>query len=537
MGCSRLMEKKLSQILYVAVSLSAAISLRADWLTFAHDPQRSAWASEENKLSPATVQNLELKWFVQLDNAPLALNALTAPVVARDVITVSGIKSIAYVAGSSDHLFAVDTTTGSLLWQRTLQTFVNAKAESYFLCPNAVNATPVIDRRQNLIFVLATDGRVFGLDLGTGTIRFGPFQFIPPFSKPWSLNLSQGFLYTATSQNCGGDRSGVYSMEVDNPLHRAGYELLVRNGSGAGMWSRGGAVVGPQGTLFVSTGDGAFHPETGDFGSAFLAVSTPQLNLVDYYTPANWNELNKKDLDLPSGGLLWFAYRNYELIAGGGKESVVYLLNADQLGDKDHQTPLAMSLQMGNENKGLEQKGIWGAPALWKDEKDQPWLYVPLWGEAVNQTKQTAATNGPTPHGSIFGYRAEMDQTGKPCLKLEWVSPDIDLPDAPVVANGVVFVLATGENARQVKEERTQFKSEQDWKQNLLTTEERGATTHPAELIALDAKTGKLLSRSGTEMKSWNHFGGLAIDDGKVYAVDHSSRLYCFGIRTPSPGK
>jgi outer membrane protein assembly factor BamB len=48
--------------------------------------------------------------------------------------------------------------------------------------------------------------------------------------------------------------------------------------------------------------------------------------------------------------------------------------------------------------------------------------------------------------------------------------------------------------------------------------------------MALDAKTGKLLYRSGTAMKSWTHFGGLAIHDGNVYAADHSSTLYCFGL-------
>jgi hypothetical protein len=369
------------------------------------------------------------------------------------------------------------------------------------------------------------------LDLGTGTVRFGPYQFIPPFSKPWSLNLDRGFLYTTTSQNCGGDRSGIYSMQVNNPVHHTSYETLVRSGSGAGIWLRGGTVIGTNGTLYASTGDGPFQPEAGDFGSAFLAASTPDLNITDYYSPVNWREITNKDLDLPSGGLLWFAYKNFRLIAGGGKESVVYLLNADHLGNQDHQTPFAVSAQMGNEDRGLEQKGIWGAPAFWTDEAGQPWIYVPLWGAPAKSVDQSAATNGSAKHGSIFGYKVEMDAEGKPALKLAWVSPDVDLPDAPAVANGVVFVVATGENARQVKEERTQFKSDQDWQQNLLTTAERGAGTHAAELMALDAKTGKLIYRSGNAMKSWNHFGGIAIDDGKIYAVDHSSRLYCFGVR------
>ena len=123
-------------------------------------------------------------------------------------------------------------------------------------------------------------------------------------------------------------------------------------------------------------------------------------------------------------------------------------------------------------------------------------------------------TNGAASHGSIIAFKVEMDKADEPCLKLAWISPDVNLPDAPAVANGVVFVVATGENPRQDKFlGKTDFKSEQEWKQNLLTTEERGAGTHPAVLMALDAKTGKLLYQSGNAMKSWNHFGGLAVDE------------------------
>jgi outer membrane protein assembly factor BamB len=523
--------RRVSRVLCALVVLNSAFKLQPDWLTFGHDPQRSAWAREETKLTPQNVKNLELKWSIQLDNMSLALNSLTAPLIARDVTTTAGIRTIVYVAGSSNHLFAIDAAAGKLAWQRTFQSYVNAKAEPFFLCPNALNATPVIDRRQNLIFTLAADGRLFGLDLGTGSVRFGPFQFVPPFAKAWSLNLSNGFIFTTTSQNCGGDRSGIYAMQVDNPTHHASYELLVRNGSGAGMWSRGGTAIGENGTVYVSTGDGPFNPSTGDFGSTFLAASLPALNVVDYFSPLNWNEVNKKDLDLPSGGHLWFAYKNHRLILGGGKESVVYLLNADLLGSADHQTPLSVSPQIGNLSKELEQKGLWGAPALWKDQNGEPWVYVTLWGEPTKAATSSAISNGDTPHGAVVAFRVVLNDAGAPCLKPAWVSPDVNLPDAPAVANGTVFVVATGENPRQVKELRTTFKSEQDWKQNLLTTEERGAGTHPAELVALDAATGTILYRSGTAMKSWNHFGGLAIDDGNIYTTDHNSKLYCFGIR------
>jgi outer membrane protein assembly factor BamB len=131
-----------------------------------------------------------------------------------------------------------------------------------------------------------------------------------------------------------------------------------------------------------------------------------------------------------------------------------------------------------------------------------------------------------------MAFRVELDQSKRPCLKLAWISPDVNLPDAPAVADGIVFIVATGENPRQDKIlGKTNYKSMEDWKSNLLTTEERAAGTRPSVLMALDAKTGKLLFESGSAMKSWNHFGGLAIDDGRIYAVDHASNLYCFGLK------
>jgi hypothetical protein len=31
-------------------------------------------------------------------------------------------------------------------------------------------------------------------------------------------------------------------------------------------------------------------------------------------------------------------------------------------------------------------------------------------------------------------------------------------------------------------------------------------------------------------MASWVHFSGLAVSNGRVFAVDHDSNVYCFGL-------
>src|SRR5438128_1426377 len=106
-------------LLYFLPAVMFLPQMQADWLTFGHDPQRSGWAQEETMISPANAGQLQLGWTTQLDNAPLALNALTAPVVVQDVETPKGKKSLLFVAGSSNHVFAIDTQDGSVLWTRT----------------------------------------------------------------------------------------------------------------------------------------------------------------------------------------------------------------------------------------------------------------------------------------------------------------------------------------------------------------------------------------------------------------------------------
>ena len=502
----------------------------ADWLTYGHDPQRTSCNPEETELSPASVRNLHLQWRIQLDNLPVALSALSAPLVADDVPTATGKQTLVFVGGSSNTFFAVSQSDGKVVWSRTFPLLAAPREEAFYLCPNTPNATPVIDREHQVIYTIAADGRLYGLDLATGAVKFGPFSFLPAFAKAWSLNLRNGMVYTTTSQSCGGDRSGIYAMRVSDSWHTESHELLVRKGAGGGMWLRGGTVLGQDGMVYVSTGDGAFDPAAGDFSNAYLAATPDLAAISNYYSPPNWASLSKHDLDLPSGGLLSFTFQGREVLAGAGKESVVYLLDAKKLGGPDHQQALAASPVLANQGGALEEKGIWGSPATWTGPDHQTWLYVPVWGALAPTAPHFPIVNGETPHGSIAAFKI-MGSVDALTLVPAWISPDMNLPDAPVSANGVLYALATGENPRQDHILGvTHYKSTEEWKHNLLTTAERAAGTHPAVLVALDATTGKLLYQSGDAMQSWVHFTGLAVTGGRVFAVDHESRLYCFGL-------
>lgn len=509
--------------LSVATLLSAA-----DWPTFGHDPQRSGWASEEKTLNVKNASDLELKWKVQVKNEATSIFSLMPPVVATDVNTPQGKKTLVFVAGASDSIFALDAETGNLVWARAFDTHVLPKDEPFWLCPNGINATPTIDRTRGLIYVVAVDGKFYGLDLGTGRIEFSPVQFVPAYSKNWSLNLFEGTVFTALSQGCGGAQSGFSSVDMRDPSSPHIHDLFVSQGSGAGIWGRGGPVIGKNNKIYAATGDGNFDPDRGEFGSSVIATSIPDLKVVDYYTPIGWNSLTREDLDISSASPVWFAFKHYNLLVVGGKEGVVYLLDADSLGAKDHHTPLFTTPLLANDERALQQVGIWGALSAWDDEEGQAWVYVPIWGAMSKRAPKFPRTNGANSHGSIMAFKVVSDdRTNAPTLVPAWVSGDFKLPDPPIIANGVLFALATGENPVQTREGA----HNEDWKKNLLTDAEKAENTRNAILYALDAKTGKVLFQSGNSMTSWVHFSGLAVADGRVYTVDHDSRVYCFGLK------
>lgn len=499
----------------VASFCSSTSLLASDWPMFAHDPQRTGWASEEQTLTRQNVRGLELKWKVKVKNEPKFLTALTAPVVATDVDTPQGKITLVYVAGSSNNFYALDAETGAVVWDRTFGSLVlpgSGNHQGTVFCPLGITGTPMIERASGTIYVIAMDGRLFGMDLATGKDKFQPMPFVAPFSKNWSLNFVDGIVYTSLSQGCGDGPSGFYSMDMRNTRRPLVRRLLLSTTDTAGIWGRGGPVAGKNHRIYGLTADGRFNPSSGEFGSSVVAGSLPDLDLADYFTPGNWQEINKRDLDLGSASPVWFSYGEYDLLAGGGKEGVVYLMDANSLGGGGHDSPLFTTPLLGNDERSWQMRGIWGGPAEWRDETGEVWVYVPIWGPVSKDAPNFPQTNGPNPHGSIMAFNVDLDDASKkPVLKPAWVSSDFNLPDPPIVANGVVFALSTGENANQASD--------------------RIQNTNAGVLYALDAKTGAVLYESGGLINSWAHFSGLAVADGQVYTVDHDSWVYCFGLK------
>lgn len=513
----------MKRTLFLAASLPLfwlSHSIAANWLSYGNDPQRTGWSPGETDINPGNAKSMGLLWKAHLDNQPRELNSLTAPVNVEWITTDKGMAEIVIVGGASDNLFALDADTGKLLWKKTFEAEGTPRQKPFWLCPNALNATPLI-RKEGLaasVFAISSDGKLHVLNAINGEDRMPPKQFVPPFSKNWSLNLAGGVLYTSTSQGCNGAKSGVYGMDLNSP-DKAIHFFQAANG-GAGIWGRAGVPVSQGGMVFALTGDGMYDPAKGQFPDTVLQLSARDLKLVDYFTPSNHNYMTRKDLDMGALSPTIFSMNGKEMVVAGGKEGVLYLLDAQHVGGPDHKTPLFRSPLLANEDADFAGRGFWGALATALDDHQGRWVYAPALGPAAGDVK-FPITNGGAPNGSIMAFRVE-EKDSKPALFPAWISRDMNLPEPPIVAGGLVFAVSNGEFARQSK----------GTEGGLYSSAERVAKhVGHAVLYAFDAATGKELFSSGDTMPGWTHFSGISVSGGKVFVTTYDSNVYAFGIK------
>ena len=74
--------------------------------------------------------------------------------------------------------------------------------------------------------------------------------------------------------------------------------------------------------------------------------------------------------------------------------------------------------------------------------------YVPMWGPPSKSAPTFTFSYGDAPRGSIMAFQVP-GEGDKLSLIPTWISRDMHVPDPPVVANGVVYAIQTGENTVQ----------------------------------------------------------------------------------------
>src|SRR6185369_8333205 len=89
-----------------------------DWTTDGGDNQRTGWNKQEKTLTKDNVKNLKLLWKMETHNQVRALHSLMPVIVLGQLNTPAGAKQVGFLAGISDNLYAFDTDTGKIIWQK-----------------------------------------------------------------------------------------------------------------------------------------------------------------------------------------------------------------------------------------------------------------------------------------------------------------------------------------------------------------------------------------------------------------------------------
>ena len=520
-------------------------ALPRDWTTWGYDQEHTGWNRGESSLSKNNVSGLKLLWNTQLSTPPkeIVLSTLTAPLVVEGVSTPQGSRNLVFLLGADDTVFALDADTGKVFWQKSFANPATPMWPATWLCSNTVNATPVIDKQKGILFLITSDGKLRALNLSDGADRMKPASMVEPFARAWSLNLIDNVVYTTSGRGCGqlpavkGAKSpvvpgSVSAMDVTDLADPKLTRFYTSGTKYAGPWGRGGVTKGPDGTVITQTADGLYDPAAGNFGETVLKLAPKATRLLDSFTPSNWQYLNAKDLDLGSASSDVFTFQNRTLIAVAGKEGFLYLLDAADLGGgrPNHATPLYKSPQLGNDaaegrNPG---EGVWGSITSYQTPDGNRFLYVPMWGPPSKNAPAFKSSGGAATHGSIMAFQV-IAEGGKVSLIPQWTSPDMIVPDPPVVANGVLYAIQTGEQT--IQSPADVHGTQDEINHNPLSAKYRSTPVNNLTLFAFDAETGKQIYSSNKIITDWVHFSEPVVALGKVFVVSHDAHVYAFGLK------
>jgi outer membrane protein assembly factor BamB len=243
------------------------------------------------------------------------------------------------VATENNSVYSVDLFTGSVVWMKHLGDPV---AASTLQCGDigpvtGITGTPAVDVAVGRLYVVAFlrgyRHVLFTLSLVDGSV-IAQQTVDPPGSVPavqqerGALAIGSGRVYIPLG-GLYGDCGNYHGYVVAVPL--SGGSMLVYKtpvARAAGIWNPAGPVVAVTGAVYVVTGNGS---STRSFGYSNSVIElTPDLQVRSFFAPSDWQALDLGDTDLGSVGATLM--QRLGVVVAIGKQGVVYLLKADQLG-------------------------------------------------------------------------------------------------------------------------------------------------------------------------------------------------------------
>jgi hypothetical protein len=380
-----------------------------DVLTYHNDNSRSGQNLTELVLTPTAVNSTQFG-LLRVLSADGSVDG--QPLIASGLSVNGTLHNVVYIVTESDAVYSYDADTGAALGHVSVlgsgETPSDTRGCGQVSPQIGITSTPVIDRGSGahgtLYFVaMSKDAsgnyyqRLHALDLvtlaelshspvviqatypGTGNNSVGTTSFDPAqYKERAGLLLVNGTVYTAWASHCdhtpyngwiiGYDQSTLAQTQVLN---------VTPNGNEGALWSSGGGMAADStGNIFALVANGTFDttldsggfPLQGDYGNAFVKLSTSSsLQVTDYFDMDNTVAESNGDVDLGSGGpmllpdLMDSGGVVRQLAVGAGKDAHLYVVNQANMGK------FSMSNNaIWEDMPGALPGGVWSTPAYFQ---------------------------------------------------------------------------------------------------------------------------------------------------------------------------
>jgi hypothetical protein len=394
-------------LLLLSVILCTASTVHSqDVLTYHNNNARTGVAVKENILTLANVNSATFgKLFIVpadglVDAQPLYLSA----------VSISGVvHNLLIVATEHDTVYADDADTGTNIWHITTlksgETTSDNRGCGQVSPEIGITSTPVISRPKTgdpVVYVVAMSKdssgnyhqRLHALDATTGAeLHNGPIDIAAKYPGTGDNSSGGSVIFDPAQYK---ERAGL--LMIGNTVYLAwashcdirpytgwimGYNAttlaqttvlnLTPNGNEGAIWGSGaGMAADGNGNIFLLDANGLFDstlnasgfPDRGDYGNAFLHLSTRGgLAVADYFEMDNESQENGSDTDLGSGGTLLVSQKDsagkeWQLAVGAGKDSNLYVVDRTNMGKFN-----SGSNHTYQELSGALPGGIWSMPA------------------------------------------------------------------------------------------------------------------------------------------------------------------------------
>ena len=325
----------------------------------------------------------------------------------------------------SNNVYALNATTGAVIWQRNLGPPVTSGLPCGNINPLGITGTPVVDLASRSLFLDAMiDGVtkkhfIYSLNVDTGATNAGwPVDVNATASyngisftslvqnERGGLALVNGRVYVSYSGHagdCGAYRGWVVGVDIANPSNVMAWATTA---IGGGIWGHGG--VASDGTnMFVITGNTFNTGGNWMGGEAIIRLQAGPTftgQPTDYWAPTNWLSLDNSDTDL--GGVSATVIdvpgaTPSQLVLALGKDRNAYLINRNNLGGIT--APVAQAnMVSGATNRGTSAVTYHTSQGTYFAFHDD--------GNAISAYKITAA-NPPT---IVFAWSVGQSGRGSP---------------------------------------------------------------------------------------------------------------------------